>query len=131
MLNSSGCVVPWIMSNETICTNQGLYFSKEMHYIFIQLLPHYPVLLDAIKSTFWIAYNRVTNQFNDCHKTCRDLKIILGGGNIKVRKCMISTRMFRNFYNFRRRTTRQPLHYTLSSGWLLVRSIYFTPASHL
>ena len=102
-----------------------------MHYIFIQLLPHYPVLLDAIKSTYWIAYNRVTNQFNDCHKTCRDLKIILGGGNIKVAKCMISTRMFRSFHNFRRRTTRQPLHYTLSSGWLLVRSITFTPASHL
>ena len=68
-----------------------------MHYIFIQLLPHYHVLLDAIKSTFWIAYNRVTNQFNDCHKTCRDLKIILGGGNIKVTKCMISTDMFVTF----------------------------------
>ena len=71
-----------------------------MHYIFIQSLPTTPVLIDAINSTFWIAWNRVTNQLNDCHKTCRDLKIILGGGNLKVTQCIILNYMFCNFSSF-------------------------------
>ena len=40
-------------------------------------------MIDAINSTFWIAWDRVTNNFNDCYKTCRDLKIIVGGRNMK------------------------------------------------
>ena len=50
-------------------------------------------ITDAINTTFWIAWNRVTNNFNDCYKTCRDLKVIVGGRNMKkvvlswIKKC--------------------------------------------
>ena len=39
MIEDSGCVVPWIRSEEKICTDA-----------------------DAVNRTFWIAWNRVTNQ---------------------------------------------------------------------
>ena len=42
------------------------------------------LVLDAINSTYWIAWNRVTNTFNDCPNPCRDLKIIVGGRNMKT-----------------------------------------------
>ena len=42
----------------------------------------YFLCIGAVNATFWIAWNRVTNQFNDCYKTCRDLKIIVGGRNM-------------------------------------------------
>ena len=42
------------------------------------------LVIDAINSTYWIAWNRVTNTFNDCPNPCRDLKIIVGGRNMKT-----------------------------------------------
>ena len=79
MLNSSGCVVPWIMSNEKICTEEGVFKTGKMSYLGAMKFS----ITDAINTTYWIAWNRVTNNFNDCYETCRDLKVIVGGRNMK------------------------------------------------
>ncbi|XP_059079351.1 uncharacterized protein LOC131877632 isoform X2 [Tigriopus californicus] len=62
MLNSSGCVVPFLPSQAEICTSQP-----------------------GINTTFWIAWNRVTNQLNDCNVPCEVLSVSLSGKNMKTR----------------------------------------------
>ena len=49
------CTVPWIRNNVRICTKP-----------------------EDINETFWIAYNRVTNQYNDCDSPCHRLIVDLG-----------------------------------------------------
>ncbi len=43
-----------------------------------------------MNTTFWIAWNRVTNQRNDCPNPCKSLQISVGGKNyLQVRICAI------------------------------------------
>ena len=52
------CTVPWLPGNINICTK-----------------PH------DINKTFWIAWNRITNQKRDCLKPCHTTLITVGGKN--------------------------------------------------
>ena len=80
MMKSSGCVVPWIQSNETICTDKGTFKC----IITLDMFPDSNLCLTAaINNTYWIAWNRVTNSYNDCHKPCRSLNVMVGGRNMK------------------------------------------------
>ena len=51
----SKCTVPWIPKNDKICTSP-----------------------EDVNTTFWISWNHVTNQHNDCHSPCHRLLIDLG-----------------------------------------------------
>ena len=53
------CTVPWIRDNKHICTTPK-----------------------DINTTFWIAWNRVTNQHNDCNSPCHLLMVDLGAKEI-------------------------------------------------
>ena len=53
------CTVPWIRKNDRICTND-----------------------EDINTAFWIAYNRVTNQYNDCETPCHRLIVDLGAKEV-------------------------------------------------
>ena len=91
----------------------------------------YFLCIGAVNATFWIAWNRVTNQFNDCYKTCRDLKIIVGGRNMnKVTVWMILMNFNLIWHYYRRKTTRDALTSTLRSGFWWAKRITFTLASH-
>jgi len=59
MMKAHSCVVPWIISNQTICTDP-----------------------DAMNDTFWMAWNRVTNQRNDCFNPCMIVLTSVGGKNL-------------------------------------------------
>ena len=50
MLNENGCTTPWLNNVTNICKNST-----------------------NIEKTCWIAYNRVTNQMNDCTVPCHTL----------------------------------------------------------
>ena len=50
------CTVPWFPGNNTICTK-------------------WP----DVNTTFWIAYNRITNQWNDCNRPCKTMMLEIGG----------------------------------------------------
>ena len=52
------CTVPWVLKSSRICTK-----------------PH------DINTTFWIAWNRVTNQKKDCMIPCHSLQVTVGGKN--------------------------------------------------
>ena len=54
------CVAPWVFSQRSICT-----------------------LKQDINTTFWTAWNRVTNQLNDCSDPCESLFINVGGKNLR------------------------------------------------
>ena len=51
----SKCTVPWIPNNDRICTSP-----------------------EDVNTTFWISWNHVTNQHNDCNSPCHRLLIDLG-----------------------------------------------------
>ena len=64
--SEDGCTVPWVMdgnltSTKKICKNA-----------------------ENINTTFWIAWNRVTNQLNDCPVPCETLLVTLGAKNYEV-----------------------------------------------
>ena len=59
----SGCVAPWVFSERPICR-----------------------LKHDINATFWTAWNRVTNQLNDCSDPCESLFINVGGKNLRSEK---------------------------------------------
>ena len=61
MMNSTkdNCTVPWIRDNHRICTKP-----------------------EDINTTFWIAWNHVTNQYDDCNSPCHRLIIDLGAKEI-------------------------------------------------
>ena len=65
--NEGGCTVPWVLDEKKgpkkICK-----MSKNMN------------------KTFWIAWNRVTNQEQDCPNPCQILSISLSGKNYQVFK---------------------------------------------
>ena len=52
------CTAPWVLGNTKICTK-----------------PH------DINRTFWISWNRITNQKRDCHKPCHTTLINVGAKN--------------------------------------------------
>ena len=54
----SDCVVPWFPGNHSVCTQEK-----------------------DINTTFWIYWNRVTNQRKDCNKPCQSIVINIGGKN--------------------------------------------------
>ena len=64
--SEDGCTVPWVMNEDNtgttkICKNA-----------------------ENINTTFWIAWNRVTNQLNDCPVPCETLLVSLGAKNYEV-----------------------------------------------
>ena len=60
-LSENGCTVPWVRNTTNIC--------KEPK---------------NINTTFWIAWNRITNQFNDCPVPCDSLLVSLGAKNFEI-----------------------------------------------
>ena len=65
--SENGCTVPWVMQgkqgSEKICKKA-----------------------ENINVTFWEAWNRVTNQLNDCPVPCETLLVSLGAKNFEVIK---------------------------------------------
>ena len=59
--NENGCTTPWLNNVTNIC-------KKSIN----------------IENTCWIAYNRVTNQMNDCIVPCHSLVVSLGSKNFQV-----------------------------------------------
>ena len=57
------CTVPWIQDNKNICTKP-----------------------EDINTTFWIYWNRVTNQMNDCLPPCHQLLVDVGAKEITEMK---------------------------------------------
>ena len=58
--NENGCTVPWILNTTNICKRP-----------------------ENINSTFWIHWNRITNQLSDCPIPCDSLKVNVGAKNVK------------------------------------------------
>ena len=65
--SEGGCTVPWVLDDNLEGTSK---ICKEP---------------DNINKTFWIAWNRVTNQKKDCPVPCDSLLVSLGAKNYKVR----------------------------------------------
>ena len=65
--SEGGCTVPWVLDENLEGTSK---ICKEP---------------DNINKTFWIAWNRVTNQKKDCPVPCDSLLVSLGAKNYKVR----------------------------------------------
>ena len=61
--DENGCTVPWIINSTNICKNPK-----------------------NINTTFWISWNRSTNQLKDCNDPCDTLKITLGKANYRPPK---------------------------------------------
>ena len=64
--SEGGCTVPWVIGSdgkgpENICKSTK-----------------------NVNLTYWIGYNRLTNQFNDCSSPCESLLVTLGAKNLKV-----------------------------------------------
>ena len=63
--DEGGCTVPWVIENgkgpNKICKKS-----------------------ENINTTFWEAWNRVTNQLNDCPVPCDVLQVSLGAKNYEV-----------------------------------------------
>ena len=64
--SENGCTVPWVMDGST--------GSKKICK-----------MADNINITFWEAWNRVTNQMNDCPVPCDTLILTLGAKNHQVK----------------------------------------------
>ena len=60
-LSENGCTVPWVRNTSNICKQPK-----------------------NINTTFWIAWNRITNQFNDCPVPCDSLLVSLGAKNFEI-----------------------------------------------
>ena len=56
----SQCTVPWIRDNTNICS-----------------------VPEDVNTTFWIAWNRITNQYKDCLGPCHATLVIMGAKNCK------------------------------------------------
>ena len=65
--SEGGCTVPWVLDENLEGTSK---ICKEA---------------DNINKTFWVAWNRVTNQKKDCPVPCDSLLVSLGAKNYKVR----------------------------------------------
>ena len=67
--SEDGCTVPWVMDGgsgaKKICKKA-----------------------ENINTTFWEAWNRVTNQLNDCPVPCQTLLVTLGAKNQEVKKIL-------------------------------------------
>ena len=48
----------------------------------VQILEYIPSVSDAMNDTFWMAWNRVTNQRNDCFNPCMIVLTSVGGKNL-------------------------------------------------
>ena len=69
--SENGCTVPWVMNGTVGATK----ICKEP---------------ENINKTFWIAWDRVTNQMNDCPVPCDTLLVSLGAKNHEVLcKCIL------------------------------------------
>ena len=64
--SEDGCTVPWVMDGELNATTKICKNAEN------------------INTTFWIAWNRVTNQLNDCPVPCETLLVTLGAKNYEV-----------------------------------------------
>ena len=89
--SENGCTVPWLINGTSgvtdICTTQP-----------------------NINTTFWEAWNRVTNQLNDCPVPCKTLLVNLGAKNHKIEE-----NSFGRFYLYfapRTMVSRELLLYT-------------------
>ncbi len=85
MVSEHGCVAPYIVSDKEVCTDPA-----------------------AVNGTFWIAWNRVTNQFNDCLPPCDTLPVGLGGKNTKE---VAGLDHGKAFFYFRQRVVLNHEHY--------------------
>ena len=65
--SEGGCTVPWVLDENLEGTTK---ICKEA---------------ENINSTFWEAWNRVTNQLKDCPVPCDSLLVSLGAKNYKVK----------------------------------------------
>ena len=79
------CTVPWILDNGKICTN-----AKD------------------INTTFWIGWNRITNQKKDCLAPCRTTTVNIGAKNYMKRD---SQRYSQMYLYFPSRVARNEEHY--------------------
>ena len=71
--SEGGCTVPWVLDKNFEASTK---ICKEKN---------------NINSTFWEAYNRVTNQQDDCPVPCKSLLVSLGATNYKV--CKYATKV--------------------------------------
>ena len=73
--NENGCTVPWVVNSTNICKKP-----------------------DNVNTTFWIAWNRVTNQFNDCPEPCNTLMVTLGKSNYKLDPSLNNTSKWNMYF---------------------------------
>ena len=53
--NENGCTVPWVMNTKNICKKK-----------------------ENMNETYWIAYKRVLNRYEDCPTPCHSISANLG-----------------------------------------------------
>ena len=82
MMKSHNCVVPWIISDNEICTDKGMAEIYQIIYLLLYTNFFFSCTSAAINDTFWIAWNRVTNQRNDCFNPCMIVLTSVGGKNL-------------------------------------------------
>ena len=128
MLESHDCVVPWIMSNKTICTNKGSTFQDNVFILQPLILSLHRCsqchFLDCLeqgdKPVQWLLQNMQGSK-NYCgwaqHEYGRTMWMILMNFNFM-------------WHHFRRKTTRDALTSTLRSEFWWAKRITFTLASH-
>ena len=73
--NENGCTVPWVVNSSKICKKPK-----------------------NLNTTFWIAWNRVTNQFNDCPIPCDTLIVTLGKSNYKYDPSLNNTSKWNMYF---------------------------------
>lgn len=73
--SENGCTVPWVMNGTVGATK----ICKEP---------------ENINKTFWIAWDRVTNQMNDCPVPCDTLLVSLGAKNHEVLRKSLTINVF-------------------------------------
>ena len=73
--NENGCTVPWVVNSTSICKKPK-----------------------NVNTTFWIAWNRVTNQFNDCPVPCDTLIVTLGKSNYKLDPSLNNTSKWNMYF---------------------------------
>ena len=81
------CTVPWIRDNRKICSEPR-----------------------DINTTFWIGWNRITNQEKDCLAPCRTTTVNIGAKNYKKNETMNYSQFLLYFPS---RVTRSEEHYLL------------------
>jgi hypothetical protein len=81
------CTVPWIRDNRKICSERR-----------------------DINNTFWIGWNRITNQEKDCRAPCRTTIVNIGAKNYEESKDKTISQFYLYFPS---RVTRSEEHYLL------------------